>query len=306
MLIGFISGCDFPANKGNTKSQTEATARPIVYATSFVVAHFARELSGDNIELQLVIPETSNSIDWKPALEDVRRIQSADLLLLNGAGYEPWLQTLSLPKSRLVHTSAGYTDQLIAMQNSVTHQHGPKGSDAGGPKVWATWLDPELATAQLRVIEGRLIRLKPDSASSIAANAALLANQLDKLNTHVQQLQKQTAKLQVTVIADGPFYNYLIRRLGWKLHPASTPNTPMTSATNSKDPSPDSSLTLCFVNRVENSPNSSTLQQTMKSAGVPIVEIDLCESLPAGFDSCVQAFESNLKRIEAAVQQITK
>lgn len=302
MLIGFISGCDFPATSENTKSHTEATARPIVYATSFVVADFARELSGDNIELQLVIPETSNSIDWKPALDDVRRIQSADLLLLNGAGYEPWLQTLSLPKSRLVDTSAGYTDQLIAIQNSVTHQHGPKGRDAGGPKVWATWLDPELATAQLRVIEGRLVRLKPDSASSIAANAALLANQLDKLNTHVQQLQKQTAELQVTVIVDGPFYDYLIRRLGWKLRPASTPGIP----TNSIDPPPDASLTLCFINRAENSPNSDTLRQTMKSAGVPIVEIDLCESLPTDSDSCVQAFESNLKRIEAAVQQITK
>jgi len=36
-------------------------------------------------------------VNWKPGSEAIARMQSADLVILNGAGYETWLGWVSLP-----------------------------------------------------------------------------------------------------------------------------------------------------------------------------------------------------------------
>ncbi len=54
-------------------------------------------------------------------------IQGADLIVLNGAGFAAWTVKTSLPRWRIVDTSARFADQLISTE-TLTHLHGAEGA----------------------------------------------------------------------------------------------------------------------------------------------------------------------------------
>ena len=57
---------------------------------------FAERIAGQLVEVRFLVPADLDPAFWQPASEDVTTMQAADLILLNGAGYEKWLPTISL------------------------------------------------------------------------------------------------------------------------------------------------------------------------------------------------------------------
>ncbi|MGI9342969.1 MAG: hypothetical protein ACR2QV_08960 [Gammaproteobacteria bacterium] len=45
-----------------------------------------------------------------------------------------------------MNTSAGFVDRYVAVDDAVTHPHGPDGEHEHCDLAFTTWLDPELAT----------------------------------------------------------------------------------------------------------------------------------------------------------------
>jgi hypothetical protein len=69
---------------------TRRSGKPIVYTVNYPLAYFASRIGGDSIEVLFPVPEAVDPIHWTPdAFAD---FQSADLILLNGAGYAKWTQ----------------------------------------------------------------------------------------------------------------------------------------------------------------------------------------------------------------------
>ena len=52
-------------------------------------------------------------------------LQKSDLIVSNGAQFEPWLQKISIEEQKIVDSSKGI--QLIEMEGE-THSHGKEGS----------------------------------------------------------------------------------------------------------------------------------------------------------------------------------
>ena len=93
-------------------------SRPLIIASNYPLYYFAREIAGDSAEV--VFPSMDGDpANWKPGAGDIARMQSADLLILNGAGYESWLGWVSLPDDILLDTTAGISDHLIEMENET-------------------------------------------------------------------------------------------------------------------------------------------------------------------------------------------
>ena len=114
---------------------------------------------------------------WEPGDDALQRIQRADLILLNGAGYAHWLDTASLPESKMVDTSTAFGDRLIALGGETTHSHGPEGDHEHGGTAFTTWLDIDLARQHADAIFGALAgRLVGKKAALQAGQDALVAD----------------------------------------------------------------------------------------------------------------------------------
>jgi len=205
-----VAACD----RGPTPAPSDATAalaKPIVVASNYPLYFFAREISAGTLDVVLPDIEGDPAM-WRPGPDDIALLQRADRVLLNGAGYESWLNWVTLPVERLVDTSASLHDQLIPLEHETVHQHGPAGEHSHAGNAFTVWLDPQLAIAQAGSIEEALSDLAPEHRDSHQQNLAQLQKRLEELDERQQRAFGALA--QQPLLFSHPVYQYLERRYG--------------------------------------------------------------------------------------------
>jgi zinc transport system substrate-binding protein len=157
------------------------------------------------VVVERLLPVGEDPPSYQPPPERIAALQAADLIVGNGAGYEAWLTTASLPASRLVLTADGL--DLITLPET-RHRHGAAGEHSHGGLDPHTWMDPLLLAQQADALTAALRRARPEGAWD--ERGAVLKGELEAL--HVA-LQAGLAPLSGRrIAANHPAYNYLARR----------------------------------------------------------------------------------------------
>ena len=189
-----------------------AEDKPVVYTVNYPLQYFAERIAGDLVEVVLPVPTGIDPAFWQPDSEAVSAFQQADLILLNGAGYAKWLSRVSLPRRKLVDTSAGFRERYIHADAGVTHSHGREGDHSHSGVAFTTWLDFMLAVEQARVIAAALSKIRPASKNVFARNLALLEQELLALDSQLGEMV--ATKPAISLLASHPVYQYFKRRYG--------------------------------------------------------------------------------------------
>jgi zinc transport system substrate-binding protein len=195
---------------GGADETEAAELDPVLRAAAYPVAYLAERVAGDVLAVECPVPEDAHPITWQPSRDDLAAFQRATLIVINGANFEQWPATASLPTSRLVDTSRPFEKRLLTYE-TLTHSHGGGGEHTHEGIDGHTWLDPLQAKAQAGAIRDALQRARPDSAAEIEANFAALAVDLDALDARLRALGEPQ------LVCSHPAYNYLARRYGWEV-----------------------------------------------------------------------------------------
>lgn len=165
-----------------------------------------RDLAGSDVELVTPWLGTADPAYWKPSADAIREIQSCDLILLNGAGYEPWAAQAALPRARTIDTTLAVKKQLIEVAGE-THSHGPGGEHTHSTTASTTWLSPTLARAQVEAIAKGLqpFFTEPDAFGQFAARKTTLLATLTRIEKALAELKM----LEPKWLASHPVYQYL-------------------------------------------------------------------------------------------------
>ena len=87
-----LSGCaQEGGNQGAFDASSEQSGKLKVAVTLFPYYDFVRQIAGDQVDLQMVIPAGMDSHSFEPTPADIRTIQHADVLISNGGTMEHWL-----------------------------------------------------------------------------------------------------------------------------------------------------------------------------------------------------------------------
>jgi len=195
-----------PAAAGKAGGSTP----PTIYAVSYPLAWAAGRLAGTDAEVRFPVPEGVDPAFWQPDLETIAAYQGADLILLNGAGYAKWIANVSLSRNRLLNTSQGFAEQLIAIDAGPLHSHGPEGDHSHGELAFTLWLDLTLYEKQVTAIAESLSRLLPDAADVIARRREALLLELRELHRELAAVGRQLEG--APLLYSHPVYQYLQRR----------------------------------------------------------------------------------------------
>ena len=185
------------------------SAKPLIIATStWPLYWMASTLAGAEAEVFFAPPAEVDPARWDPDDAALLRLQAADRILINGAGFEGWVEASSLPLSRLVDTSVGLTARL---RTARAHHHGPGEGHALDPHFW---LDPQLARVQLVTVEDQLRGRVPD---------ATLKARRDQLHAAFDQIEASLKALGAAAddqvfLANHRAYDYLAARAGLRVH----------------------------------------------------------------------------------------
>ena len=158
-------------------SMALAQDKPRIVAVNYPLKYFAERLLGDSAEVIYQVPDGVDPSFWRPSVADISTIQSADLILLNGAGFAAWVDRVSLPRARLVNTSAEIEDRFIVTE-SITHSHGDGGAHSHEGVAAYTWLDPTLAIAQAEAIAAAVVTRGLASAGDVEGRMSDLRSDL--------------------------------------------------------------------------------------------------------------------------------
>ena len=187
----------------------------VVYTVNYPLQYFAQRIAGEQAEVILPMPADIDPAFWQPDAKDITRLQQADLILLNGAGYAKWLSRVSLPRRKLVNTSTNFSDRYIKITEGVTHSHGREGDHSHAGTAFTTWLDFTQAIKQARTITKAFSRLQPQSMDIFERNLVMLEQALLDLDRQVHEIVALDPDR--ALVASHPVYQYFKRRYALKL-----------------------------------------------------------------------------------------
>jgi zinc transport system substrate-binding protein len=197
-------------------------ALPVVRSASYPAWYLVERLApAGTIDHALLIPPGEDPPHWTPPTEVVVEAQGADLLVLNGGGFEPWVATASLMESKTVDSAAGVV--LIELE-TATHSHGTDGEHAHGDTDPHTWGEPAAYALQAAQVAAALS--KHVDADAVAANLATLQGELTQLGADQRAAIGPSPR---PLASNHPSFNYLFRGAGvtvesFDLDPEAAPN----------------------------------------------------------------------------------
>lgn len=160
-----------------TQPSTPQTGTKLnVIATFYPLADFAQNVGGDKVTVSILVPETVDVHDFEPTPSSITAVSTADVLIYNGVGLEPWIQNVvsSSENKNLVQvdTSQGITLLPVAQQfqddNMIYDPH--------------IWLNPVDVQQQVRNILQGLIQADPADSEYFTQNADTYIAKLEALN----------------------------------------------------------------------------------------------------------------------------
>lgn len=195
-------------------AMASAQDRPRVVVVNYPLQFLTERLVGDAAEVVFPVPADVDPSFWRPSIADISAIQSADLILLNGAGFATWVDRVSLPRSKLVNTTSVIEDQFVFTE-SITHSHGDGGEHSHEGVASYVWLDPTLAIAQAEAIAAAIAGRQLAPADEVYARYDILRSELEALDALAKTSLAGLG--ETSMIATHPRYHYFARRYGLEI-----------------------------------------------------------------------------------------
>jgi len=152
----------------NSKLQVISSFNPLY--------EFSQNVGQENVDSFLLVPIGVEPHDWEPTVKDVQRMQNADLIIINGIGFENWVDDLEETgySGVIVDTSDG----ILIKTHKEEHNH-----DEGDPHIW---LNPVYAKIQVQNIANAFSNSDPANEQYYQSNAAKYIKELDLLNSKIR------------------------------------------------------------------------------------------------------------------------
>jgi len=168
---------------------------PLQVVTSFsILADWVREIAGDAAVVTALVGANADAHVYEPTPADVRRVAHADLVVLNGLGFEGWIERLA--------TAAGRARRVVATEGIVPRRVGP----AVDPHVWHSL---PLAERCIDTLRAALATARPERAADFARRADDYRARLRALEERAQAAMRAIPVDARRVITSHDAFGYL-------------------------------------------------------------------------------------------------
>ncbi len=197
---------------------------PQVLASTDIIADVVRQVGGEDIALQTLIPTGSDPHAFSPAPQDAAKIARADVIFLNGLGLESALQPLlenARPDAALVTLSQGL--ETAPESASLSQGETAPPPPPVGPADPHVWTDPNNVRAWLPLIVQALSQRDPENAPLYQERAAAYAAQLEALDAWIVEQVAAIPPQRRVLVSDHEVWGYFAARYGFTLQAALIP-----------------------------------------------------------------------------------
>ena len=181
-----------------------------IVATFSILADLARNVGGDAVEVAALVGPNGDAHAYAPAPADARRLAAADLVLVNGLGFEGWIDRLvkaSATKAAVVTVSSGIRPRR------ATDEDGHDGGRSD-PHAWQSVTNAKIYVANIR---DALVKCDPSRKASYEANAAGYLARLDALEDEIKATLTAIPAARRRIITTHDAFGYFAAAYGMQL-----------------------------------------------------------------------------------------
>lgn len=211
----------------NTAQSIELIEEPladkkiIALASFYPLYEFTNQVGGDNVNAFLLVPFGVEPHDWEPTIQDLQRIQRADLILINGLGFENWIQDVTSINPDVIIVDTSNNISIIGESRHESEKgHSLYSKSFGDPHIW---LNPIMAKIQVENIAQSLIQIDPENQKLYSQNADSYIKKLDLLDN---KIKRELADCKKDFISFHNSFSYFSNQYGLNQHTIINSNEP--------------------------------------------------------------------------------
>jgi ABC-type Zn uptake system ZnuABC Zn-binding protein ZnuA len=212
----FLTGC------GSAPKNTDNRLK-VLTSTTFL-ADMTRNIAGDRISVDSLLPIGADPHAYQAAPSDVAKIAESNLLILNGLEYEHFIEPLlenAGGERMIVEATAGLSPRKDAGSGHGVDPH--------------MWLDPNLVVTYVENIRDGLIQIDAEGAEIYKANADAYIAQLNELDKWIVEQVKIIPTERRLLVTNHEAVGYFAERYGFKVVGAVIPSLSTDAGTSAKE-----------------------------------------------------------------------
>jgi ABC-type Zn uptake system ZnuABC Zn-binding protein ZnuA len=191
-----------------------------VLATEGFLADVARNVAGNRLAVESLVPDGTDPHGFQPSPSDAARIADSQVLIVNGAGLDAYLDKLMSNvggKRQVIEASAG-----LRPRSAKESELPPAEGEEVDPHFW---LDPLSVVRYAENIRAGLEQADPEGGPAYAANATEYSDRLRELDGWIQQQVKAIPPERRLLVTNHETFGYFADRYGFRIVGTVLPGT---------------------------------------------------------------------------------
>ena len=197
-----LSSCTLPATP-----QSPRTSDLVVLATTTFLADIARNVAGDRLTVDSLLPFGADPHSYQPIPADVVKISKSTVIIVNGLDYEQFL-------TPLLQSAGGKRLMITASNGLEARQMQEAGHTVTDPHMW---LDPNRVVKYVENIRDGLSQADPGGAAMYKSNADTYIAKLKELDSWIKDQVAQIPPQQRLLVTNHESLGYFSERYGFKI-----------------------------------------------------------------------------------------
>lgn len=219
-----LSACGGGGSSSSSPSASEASAGSglVVATTVSPITSIVAAVAGDNVTIEGIVPEGTNSHTFEPEPQTAELLNKADLIFINGLKLEdPTLELAEANKkdgAEIVELGT-----LVLPESDYLYDFSfPEEDGKPNPHLWT---DPGYAVAYADLVRAKLTERDPANAAEYQANYEAFKAEADKLAEAVRADQASVPEGQLKLVTYHDAYAYFAKNFGWEVVGAIQPSS---------------------------------------------------------------------------------
>lgn len=185
----------WPATTAFAKAQT-ATSPPLRVVASFsILADITQQIAGPQAEVTSLVGAGTDAHVYQPSPADAQRLAKADLIVINGLGFEGWI-------ARLISASGARAPVVVASDGIAARMLAGRAD----PHAWQSLVHVRRYVENIRA---GLAAARPAQAAEFARRAADYLRQIDALDAAARARFDRIPPDERRVISSHDAFGYL-------------------------------------------------------------------------------------------------
>lgn len=206
LVVGTLSACGSDDSGGSDASGS--STEPSVVVTTNILGDIVDAAAGDLVEVEVIMPAGAEPHDFAPSARQAEAMENADLLVVNGAGFEAGMLDV-------IDNVEGTGTAVFTFADAVDL------IDAD-PHLWT---DPSRIADGLDALEAELAAVEGVDVDALAEAVDAYRTELAALDTSIEETVAEVPTERRVLVTNHEVFEYFADRYGFEVVGAVIPST---------------------------------------------------------------------------------